>query len=44
MYTTMAIIAGFLSLVFPETVGIALPDTIEEAVNIGKDKRAVTEN
>jgi hypothetical protein len=38
MFTTMAIIAGLLSLLFPETLGIKLPDTIEEAVSIGKDK------
>ncbi|CAH1373368.1 unnamed protein product [Tenebrio molitor] len=38
MFTTMAIIAGLLTLLFPETLGIKLPDTIEEAVSIGKDK------
>jgi hypothetical protein len=38
MFTAMAIIAGLLTLLFPETLGIKLPDTIEEAVSIGKDK------
>ena len=30
------VIAGFLALAFPETVGQPLPDTMEEAVEIGK--------
>ncbi|XP_044259279.1 solute carrier family 22 member 3-like [Tribolium madens] len=38
LYTIMAVIAGFLTLLFPETRDVRLPDTIEEAVRIGKGK------
>ncbi|EFA11923.2 Organic cation transporter-like protein [Tribolium castaneum] len=41
LYTIMAVIAGFLTLLFPETVDVTLPDTIEEAVRIGKSKRHI---
>ncbi|RZC37106.1 solute carrier family 22 member 1 [Asbolus verrucosus] len=41
MFTTMSVIAGLLTLLFPETLNITLPDTIEEAVNIGRSKRNV---
>lgn len=34
MFASMAGIAGILSSFFPETKGIKLPDTIEEAENI----------
>lgn len=37
MFAAMAIIAGVLSLLFPETLNTKLPDTIEEAENIGKN-------
>ncbi|XP_063909141.1 solute carrier family 22 member 3-like isoform X1 [Zophobas morio] len=38
LFTGMATIAGLLTLLFPETLNIKLPDTIDEAVNIGKKK------
>lgn len=36
LFAAMAITAGLLSLLFPETLHTKLPDTIEEAENIGK--------
>lgn len=41
MFASMATIAGFLTLLFPETLHIKLPDTIEEAVSIGKRKNGL---
>ncbi|XP_044259278.1 organic cation transporter protein-like [Tribolium madens] len=41
MFTAMATIAGLLTLLFPETVNIKLPDTIDEAISIGKSKNNV---
>lgn len=38
LFGCMGIVAGFVSLVFPETLGSKLPDTISEAENIGRDK------
>ena len=38
LFCIMSTTAGLLTLLFPETLGIKLPDTIEEAENIGKDK------
>ncbi|KAK5650490.1 hypothetical protein RI129_001519 [Pyrocoelia pectoralis] len=35
LFGTTAVIASVLSLLFPETMGVPLPDTIEEAENIG---------
>lgn len=32
-----ALLAGLIALAFPETVGEALPETVIEAVNIGKE-------
>lgn len=37
----MAILAGLLSLNFPETLGIKLPDTVCEAGNINNAKKDV---
>ena len=34
---TVTIIAGFLGLALPETVGEPLPDTIADAAKIGQD-------
>ncbi|RZC33072.1 Sugar tr and/or MFS 1 domain containing protein [Asbolus verrucosus] len=41
VFTAMGAAAGFLALLFPEILNIKLPDTIEEAVSIGKDTRSV---
>ncbi|KAK2587577.1 hypothetical protein KPH14_003705 [Odynerus spinipes] len=38
IFGAMAILSGVLSLIFPETLGTKLPDTIWEAENIGKIK------
>lgn len=35
----VSITAGCLATLFPETVGMPLPDTMEEAKNIGKDNQ-----
>lgn len=43
LFGAMATIAGLLSLLFPETLNIKLPDTIEEAENIGKLRKAIKE-
>ncbi|XP_015592065.1 solute carrier family 22 member 5 isoform X2 [Cephus cinctus] len=37
LFGSMGLIAGFLSLIFPETLGTKLPDTLYETENIGKD-------
>lgn len=34
----MSIIAALLSFNYPETLNKKLPDTVEEAVNLGKEK------
>ncbi|XP_026286905.1 organic cation transporter protein isoform X1 [Frankliniella occidentalis] len=39
LFGTMSLISGLLALVFPETHNTKLPDTIEEAENIGKSKK-----
>lgn len=36
LFGAMGMIAGVLSLIFPETLGTKLPDTVWEAENIGK--------
>jgi len=36
LFGSIGIVAGFLSLIFPETLGTKLPDTVWEAENIGK--------
>lgn len=36
LFGTMGMVAGILSLIFPETLGTKLPDTVWEAENIGK--------
>ncbi|XP_063909977.1 solute carrier family 22 member 1-like [Zophobas morio] len=38
MFTSMGTIAGLLTILFPETLGIKLPDSIEEAENVGKHR------
>ncbi|KAJ8967441.1 hypothetical protein NQ314_002889 [Rhamnusium bicolor] len=42
-FSGVAIIAGCLTLLFPETLNIKLPDTIEEAENISKPKKKLKE-
>lgn len=36
VFGAFAFVSGLLSILLPETLGIKLPDTIEEAENIGK--------
>jgi len=36
LFGSMGIVAGILSLIFPETLGTKLPDTVWEAEKIGK--------
>lgn len=36
LFGSMSVAAGVLSLIFPETLGTKLPDTVCEAENIGK--------
>lgn len=36
LFGSMGVIAGLLSLIFPETLGTKLPDTVWEAEKIGK--------
>lgn len=38
LFGIVAFISGLLASFLPETLGIKLPDTIEEAENIGKKK------
>ncbi|KAG4070658.1 hypothetical protein HA402_013578 [Bradysia odoriphaga] len=39
LFGGLAILSGFTVLLFPETLNTSLPDTIEEAENIGKKKK-----
>ncbi|XP_019868170.1 organic cation transporter protein isoform X1 [Aethina tumida] len=43
-FASMSVIAGILTMLFPETLNTKLPDTIEEAINIGKNKNTDKEN
>ena len=36
VFGVIGILAGLLSLLFPETTGVGLPETMEEALSIGK--------
>lgn len=38
LFGIVAFISGLLAFWLPETLGMKLPDTIEEAENIGKNK------
>lgn len=44
IFATMSLIAGCLSFVFPETVNCPLPDTIAEAMELGKSKNSNVDN
>jgi hypothetical protein len=35
LFGVVALLAGFLSLLFPETMGSTLPDSVEEAAALG---------
>lgn len=37
----MSVVAGLLSLLFPETTNVKLPDTVEEALALGKSSERV---
>lgn len=37
LFGGLSIISGVLALLFPETLNTTLPDTVEEAENIGKN-------
>lgn len=43
LFGTVAFISGLLAIWLPETLGKKLPDTIEEAENIGKRSSKITE-
>ena len=36
IFGVIGILAGLLSILFPETTGLGLPETMEEALSIGK--------
>lgn len=44
VFGMFAFIAGILALILPETLGQKLPETIEEAENIGKRSEILTMN
>jgi hypothetical protein len=41
LFGGMSVFSGLLALYFPETLNVKLPDTIEEAENIGKHRRHI---
>ena len=40
---SVAVIAGLFAIAFPETTGEKMPETMEEAINIGKKEKRITE-
>lgn len=40
LFGVVAFTAGLLASTLPETLGMKLPDSIEEAENIGKERRS----
>jgi OCT family organic cation transporter-like MFS transporter 1 len=44
LFGVMSVFSGLLALYFPETLNVKLPDTIEEAENIGKRMRRVEDD
>ena len=41
---SVAVIAGLFAIAFPETTGEKMPETMEEALNIGKKQKRITYN
>ncbi|KAI4458692.1 solute carrier family 22 member [Holotrichia oblita] len=39
LFASMSMVAGLLTLLFPETLNVKLPDTIHEAESIGRDQK-----
>lgn len=39
LYSFSAIVTGLMVLTFPETFNTKLPDTVEDALNVGRSKR-----
>lgn len=37
LFGSLSIVSGLLGLLFPETLNTTLPDTVEQAENIGKN-------
>lgn len=44
LFGSVALISGTLATLLPETLGMKLPDTIEEAENIGKRNSRTSES
>lgn len=44
MFGVMSVFSGLLALYFPETLNVKLPDTVEEAENIGKHIRRMNDD
>jgi hypothetical protein len=44
LFGAMSVFSGLLALYFPETLNVKLPDTIEEAENIGKQRRSINDD
>lgn len=44
LFGSISILSGILVTNFPETFNIKLPDTMEEAENIGKSNEATKDN
>jgi OCT family organic cation transporter-like MFS transporter 1 len=44
LFGIMSMFSGLLALYFPETLNVKLPDTVEEAENIGKLIRRVNDD
>jgi hypothetical protein len=44
LFGGIALFSGLLALYFPETHHAKLPDTVEEAENIGKNRRHINDD
>lgn len=40
LFSVLALVSGALMLLMPETLGTKLPDTMEEAANLGKRNKS----